>query len=189
MHVFRKLLPYEAWRLREHLLRLSPADRHLRFCAGVGEETIVERCRRIDFVRTIIIGFFEEGVLRGAAELHLGSPASPCAELAITMESAWQDHHIGTDLLNHAITVAENRGVRAVEMACLLENHRMQHIVRKLHGRLEIVEDQAAANLRVPFPTQLSLWSEAAMEGIGLVTVWLEAFRRPAVGDAAPEAA
>lgn len=189
MHVFRKLLPYEAWRLREHLLRLSPTDRHLRFCAGVADEIIVERCRRIDFMRTIIIGFFADGVLRGAAELHLGDPASPGAELAITMEGAWQDHHIGTDLLNHAITVAENRGVRSVEMICLMENHRMQHIVRKLHGRLEIIDDQAEANLKVPFPTQLSLWSEAAMEGMGLITLWLEAFRRPAVVDAPPKAA
>ncbi len=188
MDIFRKLLPYETWRLCEHLLRLSPADRHLRFCAAVADEIIVDRCKRIDFRRTVVVGFFEDGVLRGAAELHLGDSASPSAELAITLETGWQDRHIGTDLLSHAITVAENRGVRTVEMVCVLDNHRLQHIVRKLNGRVEMIGDQAAAKLKVPPPTRLSLWSEAAMEGTGLITGWLEAFRRPAVVAAPPDA-
>jgi RimJ/RimL family protein N-acetyltransferase len=189
MRVFRKLLSYEIGRLREHLLRLSPADRRLRFFAGIGEEPIADHCRRIDFMRAVIIGFFEGGVLRGAAELYFGGPAGACAELAFTLEAAWQDQHIGTDLLNLAIMVAENRGVRTVEMICLLENHRVQHIVHKFNGRLDMVDDQAEANLTAPFPTQLSLWEEAAMEGMGLITGWLEAFLRPVIAAAAPQAA
>ena len=38
MRVFRKLMPYEIWRLREHLLRLTAADRRLRFFAGVNDD-------------------------------------------------------------------------------------------------------------------------------------------------------
>ncbi|MDB5408130.1 MAG: acetyltransferase, family [Rhodospirillales bacterium] len=185
MRVFRKILPFETWRLSEHLLRLSPEDRRLRFLAEVGEAAIAEHCRGIDFMRTVVIGFFEAGVLRGAAELHFDRAASG-AELAITLEGDWQDRHIGTELLGHAITIAENRGVRTMAMLCLLDNRRMQHIVRKLDGRLEIVDDQAEARLKVPRPTQQSLWEEAAMEGLGLISGWLEVFGSAAPIDAAP---
>lgn len=176
MRVFRKLLPYEIWRLREHLLRLSAADRRWRFFAGVGADFIADHCRRIDCRWALVIGYFEAGVLRGAAELHLAGPLGGRAELAVTVESAWQDRQIGTELLGHAITIAENRGVRAVEMICLLDNHRMQHIARKFTGRLDIVDNRAEANLMVPYPTQISLWQEAAMDGMGLMTSWLEQF-------------
>jgi len=186
MRVFRKLMPYEIWRLREHLLRLTPADRRLRFFAGVNDDFIHDHCRRLDALRAIVIGFFEDGVLRGAAELHLAGDLAGRAELAITVESGWQGHHIGTELLGHAITIAENRGMRSIEMVCLIDNRRMQHVARKFTDRLDVVEDQAEAHLKVPYPTQLSLWQEAAMDGIGLVTSWLEQFPfagRPQPGD------
>lgn len=179
MRVYRKLLPYETWRLREHLLRLSPADRRLRFFGGVGDEFIAEHCRRIDGVRAVVIGYFESGVLRGAAELHLDPNFSDRAELAITVESAWQAQHVGTELLGHAITVAENRGVRSLAMLCLLDNHRMQHIAGKFADRLVVVDDQAEANVKLPFPTHASLWQEAMMDAMGLITSWLEQFALP----------
>lgn len=178
MRVYRKLLPYEIWRLREHLLCLSRADRRLRFFGGVGDDFITEHCRRIDGLRAVVVGYFEAGVLRGAAELHLDRNFGDRAELAITVESEWQGRHVGTELLGHAITIAENRGVRGIAMLCLLDNSRMQHVARKFADRLVVVDDQAEANVKVPFPTQLSLWQEAAMDGLGLITSWLERFCR-----------
>jgi RimJ/RimL family protein N-acetyltransferase len=176
MRVFRKLLPYEIWRLREHLLRLTLADRRLRFFAGVNDDYIDSHCRRLDALRAIVVGFFEDGVLRGAAELHLASGFAGRAELAVTVEGDWQGNHIGTELLGHAITVAENRGMRTIEMVCLIDNRRMQHVARKFTDRLDVVDDQAEAHLKVPYPTQLSLWQEATMDGMGLMTSWLERF-------------
>ncbi len=174
MRVYRKLLPYEIWRLREHLLRLSAADRRLRFFVGVGSDFIAGHCRRVACLPAIVVGFFEDGVLRGAAELHIADAFVGLAELAVTVESGWQDRHIGTTLLDHAITIAENRGVRSIEMICLPDNRRMQHVARKFTARLVIVDDQAAADVKVPFPTQLSLWQEAAMDGMAVMTGWLE---------------
>ncbi|SRR6266567_1703158 len=186
MRVYRKLLPYEIWRLREHLLRLSAADRRLRFFAGVGSDFIAGHCRRVACLPAIVVGFFEDGVLRGAAELHIVDAFAGLGELAVTVESDWQDRHIGTTLLDHAITVAENRGVRSIEMICLPDNRRMQHLARKFAARLVTVDNHAAADVKVPFPTQLSLWQEAAMDGIGFMTIWLEqlpfSVRQPLAG-------
>jgi RimJ/RimL family protein N-acetyltransferase len=181
MRVFRKLMPFEIWRLREHLLRLTAADRRLRFFVGVNDDYIDNHCRRLDALHVIIIGVFEDGVLRGAAELHLRGDLAGRAELAITVEGAWQGHHLGTELLGHTITIAENRGMRSIEMVCLLDNHRMQHVARKFTDRLDVVEDQAEAHLKVPYPTQLSLWQEAAMDGMALMAGWLEQFPLAAV--------
>jgi GNAT superfamily N-acetyltransferase len=191
MHVYRKLMPYEIWRLREHLLRLSPADRRLRFFSAVGDAFIAEHCRRVACSGAVVIGYFEVGVLRGAAELHLGEHVGDRAELALTVESEWQAHHAGTELLDRAITVAENRGVRVIQMLCLLDNHRMQHVALKFTDRLVIEENQSEADVKVPFPTQVSLWQEAAMDGIGLLTCWLDQFVAPTSpqGDEAEAAA
>jgi GNAT superfamily N-acetyltransferase len=174
MRVYRKLLPYEIWRLREHLLRLSPADRRLRFFTGAGTEFIAAHCRRIDGVSAVVVGFFESGVLRGAAELHLVDAIAGLGELAVTVEHDWQDRQIGTTLLDHAITIAENRGVRSIEMICLVDNGRMQHVARKFAERLVVVDNEAAVEVKVPFPTQLSLWREAVSDGIAFMTSWLE---------------
>src|SRR5258708_40309361 len=108
MRVYRKLLPYEIWRLREHLLRLSAADRRLRFFAGVSSEFIAGHCRRIDCLRAIIVGFFEDGVLRGAAELHVVDAFAGRAELAVTVRGDWADRHIGTPPMEQAITISPN---------------------------------------------------------------------------------
>jgi hypothetical protein len=174
MHVYRKLMPYEIWRLQEHLLRLSPSDRRLRFFSAVGEAFIAEHCRRVASSGAIVIGYFEVGVLRGAAELHLGEQLGDRAELALTIEGEWQAHHAGTELVERAITIAENRGVRVIQMLCLLDNRRMQHVALKFTDRLIIEDGQAEADVEVPFPTQLSLWQEAIMDGAGLLDCWLD---------------
>jgi GNAT superfamily N-acetyltransferase len=180
MHVYRKLMPYEIWRLREHLLRLSPADRRLRFFSAVGDDFIAEHCRHVACSGAIVIGYFELGVLRGAAELHLGEHLGDRAELALTVEGPWQAHHAGTELLDRAITIAENRGVGVIQMLCLLDNRRMQHVALKFTDRLVIEEDQTEADVKVPFPTQLSLWQEAVMDGMGIITCWLDQLAAPA---------
>src|ERR1700739_2302061 len=108
MRVFRKLGPFETWRLRQHLLRLSPEERRLRFSGAVGDAFVTAHCERIDLLRAVIIGHFENGVLRGAAELRLETGIAGRAELAVTVEGAYQDRGIGAELLGHALTVAAN---------------------------------------------------------------------------------
>jgi GNAT superfamily N-acetyltransferase len=174
MRTFRQLNPFESWRLSEHLLRLGAEDRQLRFCGSVGDTYILAHCDKIDWLRAVIIGFFEDGVLRGAAELQLETGVPGRAELAVTVEPQWRDLGIGTELLRYAITLAGNRAMRSLYMICLLDNHRMQHIARKFTDRLTVREDEAEADLTVPFPTHVTLWEEAATEGMGLLATVLD---------------
>jgi GNAT superfamily N-acetyltransferase len=174
MRVFRKLGPFEIWRLKQHLLRLSHDERRLRFAGSVSDDVISSHCDGIDWLRAVVVGHFENGVLRGAAELQLESGVPGRAELAITIEAAWQDHGVGTELLGHAITIAANRAMRSIYMICLIDNRRMQHVARKFTDRLIVVEDQSEANLVMHFPTLVSMWQEAITDGFGFVTSLLE---------------
>ena len=174
MNYIRNLGPFEIWRLKQHLLRLSPEERRQRFFGSVSDEAVATHCAGIYGVRVIVIGFFADGVLRGAAELRLEMDIAGRAELAITVETAWQDSGVGTALVERAVTAAGNRGARSLFMVCLLDNRQMQHIAGKLTDRLIIVEDQVEADLVTPFPTYISLWLEAATEGVGVMSSWLD---------------
>ena len=183
MRVYRKLFPTEIARLRDHLLRLDPVDRHRRFFAGVSDAAVDEHCRRIDWLRTLVIGCFEDGVLRGAAEVALDGGTFPRqAELALSIEGPWQDQGIGTQLMRRAILAASNRAVVSLYMLCLSENRRMQSIAKKFDARLGFADGEADAQLDVPPPSQLSLAAEALGDGFGLFALWWDAAMPPAAG-------
>ena len=173
MRVYRKLFPTEFARLRDHLLRLDHTDRHRRFFAGISDAGVEEHCRRIDWLRMLVIGCFEDGVLRGAAELALDGGTFPRqAELALSIERPWQDQGVGTQLMRRAILVASNRTVVSLYMLCLSENRRMQSIAKKFDARLGFSDGEADAQLDVPPPTQLSRAAEALGDGFGLFALW-----------------
>jgi GNAT superfamily N-acetyltransferase len=178
MRFYRKLFPLEADRLAAHLKRLTPIDRHRRFFAGMGDAGIDAHCRRIDWLHSIVIGFFEDGELRGVVEVLLDR-AERCAEIAISVETPWQRQGIGTELLRRAIVVAKNRAVRHVAMLCLAENWRMQRLARRFTDRLSFQDGDILAELHLAIPTPVTLFEEAVEDGFGAVTLWLDQLRAP----------
>jgi GNAT superfamily N-acetyltransferase len=187
MRVFRKLLAAEWSRLRDHLLRLSPADRHCRFTGHVGDEAVERYCRSIPWLSTVAVGCFEDGVLRGVAECRWLGPANPrTVELAITVERPWQDQGIGSALVDRVLTIARNRGAVSVFMLCLTDNRAMQAIVRKHDGDLRYEAGDVEATIAVPFPTSISVLEEAVADwtGAGGALMWrmLEQWRPRGAG-------
>lgn len=165
----RRLWPAERGRVRDHLLRLEPEDRALRFCRAPGDRAIASYCEDIDWLRASILGFFVEGELRGVAELIRTKDAwPPAAELALSVEGPFQNHGIGSALVRHALVMARNRLIATVYMTCLLENRKMQHIARKSAADLVIREGQVEGEILAPWPSCLSLIEEAAREGQAL---------------------
>lgn len=175
MHVYRKLLPAEIGLFHDHLLRLTPEDRHCRFAGLVSDERIAEYCANIDWFHVLIVGCFVDGTLRGVAELRLDDPRLGWrAELAVTVEHAWQSRGIGTELLRRAITACRNRAVRSIYMICLVANRRMQRIARRFEGELAIVDGEAEAKVALPFPDQFTLAREAMEEGAAWMMAWID---------------
>jgi RimJ/RimL family protein N-acetyltransferase len=166
--MFRKLLPTDADQLRRHLLALSPAERRMRFHGAVADAVIERRCRRIDWFRTVAIGYVVAGRLRGAAELYFDRSLWPReAELAVTVETPWQGRGVGTELTRRAVMVARNRGAERIVMLCLVENQPMRRIASKLAGALRHDGGAVAADVGLRRATPLSLLEELVQDGTG----------------------
>ncbi|MGQ0677932.1 MAG: GNAT family N-acetyltransferase [Rhodospirillales bacterium] len=184
MRVIRTLLPTEFGLLKDHLLRLDPEDRYLRFTGLCDDATVARHVDGLDRFRAVAIAWIEGGRVRGAAELlRFAPPGAERAELAVTVEKAWQDQGIGTELLRRALTVARNRGMEQIFMICLSENGRMRHLAEKFRGRLIELDREVGATVDLIAPDGLSLFQEAMDVGHAAVGAafeqWTPRRRRP----------
>ena len=162
MRVIRTLLPTEFDLLKEHLLRLAPQDRRLRFTGQCDDATVARHADGLDRFRALVVAWIEDGQVRGAAEvLRFDPPGAERAELAVTVEKDWQDRGVGTELLRRALTIARNRGVEQVLMVCLAENSRMRHLAEKFRGRIIELDREVGATVDLIRPDGLSLLQEA----------------------------
>src|SRR3954465_15816574 len=105
MACIRKLLPAEAAQLVRHLLALTPPERRMRFQGAVSDYAIERRVRRLDWFRTVVVGYVVAGRLRGVAEVCFERSLWPReAEIAVTVETPWQGRGVGTALTRRAVT-------------------------------------------------------------------------------------
>jgi GNAT superfamily N-acetyltransferase len=173
--VLQKLGSVDRSHIEAHLLRLDAVDRQMRFCGMVSDRSISLYCEQIDWSLTINLGGFIDGQLRGMAELKMtrGIPAS-IAELAITVEQAFQDKGVGTALLQKMLVIARNRFVGKICMICLSENRKMQHVADKLDANLIFREGEVEGRIWPSLPTYLSFVEEASMDGQALWRAMLD---------------
>ncbi|MCK6454341.1 MAG: GNAT family N-acetyltransferase [Alphaproteobacteria bacterium] len=178
MHVIRTLLPTEFGLLRAHLLRLDPEDRRRRFAGQIGDDAVAAYVAALDRFRSTVVAWIEDGQVRGAAELlRFRAPAGTRAELAVTVERAWQDRGIGSELMRRALTIARNRGLDQVLMVCLAENGRMRHLADKFHGRMIDTGGEVEASVPLLAPDAWSLWQEAIDQGAAAIGEALEQWK------------
>jgi GNAT superfamily N-acetyltransferase len=180
----RKLFPNEATKLCGHLGRLTPDERALRFMGGLDDEAVEAHCEHLNWFRTVVLGFFEEGVLRGAAELHVADSHFPIlCEVAITVETAWQDHGMATELLRRALLIARNRSARAVQLNCIWDNFRIQHVAHKFGAHFCNEAGESVAEIITPAPTYSSMCQEMLDDALGWMNLWFDQSspRRPAL--------
>jgi GNAT superfamily N-acetyltransferase len=116
--------------LLEHLLRLDAETRLQRFCHLANDAYVHRYVCRLDFAKVRVIGCFDAGAMRGAAELRpAGAAHSGIFEAAFSVEKAWQGRGIGTALILRAISVARQSGGRQLLVECLASSDRMRRIL------------------------------------------------------------
>jgi len=169
--VIRKLWIGESHALRDHLLRLDADSRRNRFGSAVSDSFVCRHAARALTPGTIIHGFFVDGCLRGASELRI-APASTSqpAELAFSVERAWQSYGIGSALLERTLLIARNRGIKFLQMTCLADNQRMQQLARKFEAELAFDFGGVTGELTARRPTPLSLLRELMADGHGVAS-------------------
>jgi GNAT superfamily N-acetyltransferase len=174
--VVRKLWKSDAADYANHLLRLDPISRRSRFGGAVAESFVRHHAVSAFDPSSVIYGFFTDGVQRGAAELRPFGVGQ--AEAAFSIERPWQSHGIGTELLEHVLLAARNRGIKQLHITCLLENQRMQQLARKFDAEMRRDFDSVIGEVEAPYPTPLSVLREMIADGTGLATAILEAHSR-----------
>jgi GNAT superfamily N-acetyltransferase len=171
----RKLLPSEAVKIREHLFRLTLEQRSLRFMGGLDDATVAAHCRQLNWARTAVVGFFDAGVLRGAAELQVADAHYPIlCELGISVEAAWQDRGVATELLRRALVIARNRFARGVGVICTGDNRRIQHVAQKFGARFRCGSGECHAEIPTRTPTYWSIFEEALDDRLGWMSFWID---------------
>jgi GNAT superfamily N-acetyltransferase len=162
-------------KFRDHLLRLDDESRRMRFGMVVDDAFIMGYVDRSDLIKSVIYGYFVGGEMCAAAELRaIGDGWSEDAEAAFSVEAAYQDTGVGTDLLGRIILAARNRGIGRLYMNCLSENRKMQRVARKYEAELHFDHGEVVGQVRTTGPTPASLWSEAIDDGNGFVMAVLE---------------
>jgi GNAT superfamily N-acetyltransferase len=160
--LIRKFWPVETTAYRDHLLRLDVESRRNRFCAVIADDAIRGYAVTARGGDVILHGFFVDGVLRGVADLRiLGREA----EAAFSIEKPWQSHGIGSALLERSLLAARNRGVKVLQVYCLMDNQRMQKLARKFEAELSFDFDAVIGTMESPHPTPLSLMREWVADG------------------------
>ncbi|WP_435099423.1 GNAT family N-acetyltransferase [Arhodomonas sp. AD133] len=157
----------DEWRaFRDHLLRLDPDDRTMRFCHAVNDVFVREHCERAKRSGSLVIACFVDDELRGAAEVTPLDGVWPLtAELAMSVEAAYQGQGVGTELLQSTLLAARNRCVAAVNVTCLLDNGRMLHLTRRLGARIVVHHTAPPAQTPPPWRSELTRVERAAQDG------------------------
>ncbi|MEL6978516.1 MAG: hypothetical protein AAGM38_07560 [Pseudomonadota bacterium] len=94
--VYRSLWSWEAAEYAAHLLRLDPAARRRRFHGAVSDDLLAEHAAHALASGDVrVIGWFKDGVLRGAVEIAFyDAPAGREAEAAFAVEQHDRGHGV-----------------------------------------------------------------------------------------------
>jgi RimJ/RimL family protein N-acetyltransferase len=167
--VFRKLWPQHAGALAAHHLRLDPEQRSFRFGRAVADEWVARYAASTDWMRSLILGCWIAGELRGVAEIKLLGRAWPrSAEAALSVERRFEGRRLGTELFHRGLLLARNRGIGRLSMLCLPENLRIRRILRAADPTATYNGDQIECEIRLAPPDALSLTAELYDDGCAL---------------------
>lgn len=164
---FRRLGAADRAARLAHLARLGGEARRARFLGGAAAASVTEP--------TLALGAWVDGRLRGVAELHLLPSPPATAELAISVEPAFQGRGLGGALLARLIVLARNRAIRRILTLCAEDNARALALLRRAGARLRFDPGEARAELELlpASPATLALealdhWETVALRLVAL---------------------
>jgi hypothetical protein len=149
--------------LRDHLLRLDRTSRHDRF-HGFMDDSFIERyAEKCANDGTVIIAYFENGVVRGAAELHPPEQAPDSQpEIAFSVETSVRRHGVGTILFAKLIDEARARGYRSLRITTDAQNEAMRALANKFGARLTFHRGESTGSIDLTQQNQAEIATSAA---------------------------
>ena len=149
--------------LRDHLLRLDRGSRHDRF-HGFMDDSFIERyAAKCADDGTVIIAYIEDGVVRGAAELH-PPDQSPDAlpEIAFSVEARVRRQGVGSILFRKLIAEARAKGYRSLRITTGAQNEAMRALAGKFGAHLTFRHGESTGSIDLtqqpqPEPARLAV--------------------------------
>ena len=149
---------------RDHLVRLDPQTRYDRYGLHVSDAYLADYAELCFAPGAITYGTFEDGVIRGAAELRpyasKALPGHKDAEAAFSVERPWRRRGLGTQLMGHVVLAARNRRIMTLTIFCLRHNQAMLKLARKFEADLTFELNDVTGKLVARPPSAMSLWRE-----------------------------
>ena len=134
--------------LRDHLLRLDRTSRHDRF-HGFMDDSFIERyAEKCANDGTVIIAYIEDGVVRGAAELHPPeqSPDS-LPEIAFSVEASVRRKGVGSILFRKLIAEARAKGYRSLRITTGAQNEAMRALANNFGAHLTFRHGESTGSI------------------------------------------
>ena len=149
--------------LRDHLLRLDRESRHDRFHGFMDDGFIERYAAKCAEDGTIIIAYLENGVVRGAAELHPPdrSPDSQ-PEIAFSVEAQLRRQGVGSILFRKVIAEARAKGYRSLRITTGAQNAAMRTLASKFGAHLTFRHGESTGSIDLkqkaqPEPARLAI--------------------------------
>jgi GNAT superfamily N-acetyltransferase len=135
-------------RLRDHLLRLDRESRHDRF-HGFMDDGLIERyAQKCADDGTVIIAYIEDGVVRGAAELHPPDQSSDSLpEIAFSVEACARRQGVGSILFRKVIEEAQRKGYQSLRITTGMQNQAMRALAQKFGAHLTFRHGESTGNI------------------------------------------
>jgi RimJ/RimL family protein N-acetyltransferase len=168
--------------LRDHLLRLDRISRRDRF-HGFMDDSFIERyAEKCANDGTVIIAFFENGVVRGAAELHPPdqSPDS-LPEIAFSVESSVRRRGVGSILFRKLIKEARARGYTSLRITTGAQNEAMRALASKFGAQLVFRHGESTGTIDLTKYDQSEFatsWAESTVNGVRAAVAFNRAYWR-----------
>ena len=134
--------------LRDHLLRLDPTSRHDRF-HGFMDDSFIERyAAKCAGDGTVIIAYIEDGVVRGAAELHPPEQSEDSLpEIAFSVEASARRRGVGSILFRKLIAEARAKGYGSLRITTGAQNHSMRALANKFGAHLTFRHGESTGSI------------------------------------------
>ena len=160
--VVRVLRREELPLLRDHLLRLDRTSRHDRF-HGFMDDSFIERyAAKCAHDGTAIIAYFEDGAVRGAAELHPPEQSPDgLPEIAFSVETSVRRRGVGSKLFRGLIAEARARGYRSLRITTGAQNDAMRALAQKFGAHLTFRHGESTGTIDLRQQAQPEPASEA----------------------------
>lgn len=170
---FRRLASHELNLYAEHLTRLGPDDRYLRFGYRISDEQIARYVETQFRTKSTVIAHFDADlkvvaaieIVYSESKFHLNNEM---AEIGLSVEEAHRGQGLGTLLFKRALILARNRGVKTMVSHCLSQNRFMMRIARDNGMTIHSESGDSTGTMELTPRTPDSILKECIGEGIAM---------------------